>query len=107
VDGTAYDFRAPRAIGDLALDHPFGALTGDTATLRDPDTGDVVTLTLGEGCSWLHVFTCDTHDPARQAVAVEPMSCPPDAFRSGTDLVVLEPGATHRMAFTIAGSAPA
>jgi len=24
-------------------------------------------------------------------VAVEPMSCPPDAFRSGTDLVVLRP----------------
>lgn len=102
VEGTAYDFREPRRIGDLALDHPFGGLTGDTATLGDGDR--TVTLTLGEGCRWLHVFTCDTHDPARQAVAIEPMTCPPDAFRTGTDLVALEPGATHRTSFTITGS---
>ncbi len=28
----------------------------------------------------------------RMAIAVEPMTCPPDAFRSGTDLIELEPG---------------
>ncbi|MCB0894690.1 MAG: aldose 1-epimerase family protein [Nocardioides sp.] len=104
VEGTPYDFREPRPIGDLVLDHPFGGLTGDTATLRDPATGREATLRLGEGCQWLHVYTCDTVDPRRQAVAIEPTSCPPDAFRTGTDLVVLEPGETHRLAFTITGS---
>ncbi len=107
VDGTAYDFREPRRIGDLELDHPFGGLVGDVATLRDPGAGTAVTVTAGEGCRWLHVFTCDTHEPVRQAVALEPMSCPPDAFRTGTDLVALEPGATHRLSFAIAGSGPA
>ena len=102
VAGTAYDFREPRTIGDLVVDHPFSGLTGDTVTLRDGDRS--VTVTLGEGCDWVHVFTCDTQDPARQAVAVEPTSCPPDAFRTGTDLVVLDPGATHRLSFTITGS---
>ena len=102
VEGTAYDFREPRPVGDLVLDHPFGGLTGGAATLRDGDR--VVTVTPGDGCAWLHVFTCDTHEPARQAVAIEPMTCPPDAFRTGTDLVVLEPGATHRTSFTITGS---
>jgi aldose 1-epimerase len=29
------------------------------------------------------------------------MSCPPDAFNSGTDLRVLEPGATRRDRWTI------
>jgi aldose 1-epimerase len=29
-------------------------------------------------------------------VAVEPMTCPPDALRSGRDLVVLDPGETWR-----------
>jgi aldose 1-epimerase len=32
------------------------------------------------------------------------MTCPPDAFRTGTDLVVLEPGAAHRLSFTLTGS---
>lgn len=99
VGGTPYDFREPRTIGGLVLDHPFGGFTGDTATLRYGDR--TVTVTLGEGCDWLHVFTCDTHDPARQAVALEPMTCPPDAFRTGVDLVVLEPGENHRLSFTL------
>lgn len=102
VEGTAYDFREPRRIGDLVIDHPFGGLTGGAAALRDGDRA--VTVTPGEGCAWLHVFTSDIHEPARRAVAIEPMSCPPDAFRTGTDLVVLEPGATHRTSFTITGS---
>ena len=102
VDGTPYDFRTPRPVGDLVLDHPFGDLDGDTVRLAAD--GRAITLTLGEGCRWVHVFSCDTHDPARQSLAVEPMSCPPDAFRSGTDLVVLEPGETHRLAYTITGS---
>ena len=29
------------------------------------------------------------------------MTCPPDAFRSGTDLVVLAPGETHSAWFLL------
>jgi aldose 1-epimerase len=29
------------------------------------------------------------------AVAIEPMTCPPDAFNSGIDLIVLKPGKKH------------
>jgi aldose 1-epimerase len=40
------------------------------------------------------VFTGDTLDPShrRKAVAIEPMTCPPNAFVSGVDLLMLEPG---------------
>ena len=31
----------------------------------------------------------------RRGVAVEPMTCPPDAFNTGVDLITLVPGATH------------
>jgi aldose 1-epimerase len=86
------------------VDDPFGDLDGGAVVLRDPESGRGITMTLGEGCRWVHAFSCDSHDPPRQAVAIEPMSCPPDAFRSGTDLVVLEPGETHRLRFTITGS---
>ena len=44
---------------------------------------------------YLMVFSGDTlADAARRSVAVEPMTCPPNAFRSGDDLVRLEPGAS-------------
>ena len=44
------------------------------------------------------VYSGDTLDPGarRQSLAVEPMTCPPDALRSGTDLIVLRPGARWR-----------
>ena len=45
--------------------------------------------------TWKHVqlFTGDPlPDVARRALAVEPMTCPPNAFRTGEDLIRLEPG---------------
>ena len=109
VDGTPYDFRAGRAIGDLVLDHPFGGVpAGATATVADPDSGRAVHLTVGEGLGWLHVFTGDPLTwGRRESLAVEPVTAPPDAFRSGVDLLVIEPGRTRTVSFTIAGSAPA
>jgi aldose 1-epimerase len=42
------------------------------------------------------VFTGDDlPDVARRGLAVEPMTCAPNAFRSGDGLIVLEPGETH------------
>ena len=102
VDGTPYDFRQPRTIGATRLDH---ALTG---LARDRDgrawarlgancgSGTRVGLWVGQGYRWLQVFTGDplTPDRRRAAVAIEPMTCPPNAFVTGDDLLVLEPGAT-------------
>ncbi|MGA5065221.1 gluconokinase, GntK/IdnK-type [Streptomyces exfoliatus] len=102
VDGTPYDFRAARPIGDLRLDTAFTGLdrTADgraTVRLAHPSGQHGVDLWLGEGTRYVQVYTGDTlaGPERRRGVAVEPMSCPPDAFRSGTDLTVLEPGATH------------
>lgn len=52
----------------------------------------------------MQVHTGDRPEPEyhRAGLAVEPMTCPPDAFNSGTDLVVLQPGASHTLAWTIA-----
>jgi aldose 1-epimerase len=42
---------------------------------------------------WLQVFTAIAEDRKGEVgIAVEPMSCPADAFNSGEALVVLEPG---------------
>jgi aldose 1-epimerase len=49
-----------------------------------------------EAFGWFQVYTGETlkEEERRRSLAVEPMTCPPDALRSGTDLVVLEPGAS-------------
>ncbi len=102
VAGTEYDFRAGRAIGPTRLDTVFSDLTRDSdgmavAELADPVSSRAVSLWADDHFRYLVVFTADTlADPAarRSAVAVEPMTCPPDALRTGRDLVVLEPGIT-------------
>ncbi|MEU7036462.1 gluconokinase, GntK/IdnK-type [Streptomyces sp. NPDC046237] len=102
VDGTPYDFRTARPIGDLRLDTAFTGLDRApdgraTVRLAHPSGLRGVDLWLGEGTRYVQVYTGDTlaEPERRRGVAVEAMSCPPDAFRSGTDLTVLQPGATH------------
>ena len=98
VEGTDVDFRRPRAIGTTRLDNAFTDLERDDdglarVQLRDPHGGSELTLWVDESYPYLMVFTGDPlPDVARRSLAVEPMTCPPNAFRSGTDLVRLEPG---------------
>ncbi len=98
VEGGEHDFRRARRIGAIALDHCFTDLERDDdgrarVELRDPDHGNGVCLWVDEGYPYLMVFTGDPlPDVARRSLAVEPMTCPPNAFRTGVDLVRLEPG---------------
>jgi aldose 1-epimerase len=98
VDGTAYDFRAGRAIGGIALDNAYsdlerGADGRARVLLDDPDGDAGITLWVDESYPYLMVFTGDTHpDVARRSIAVEPMTCPPNAFRTHESLIRLEPG---------------
>ena len=104
VDSSPYDFRKPRTLAGTALDTAFCGLQRELdgigrIRLSAPG-GTAVTLWLDRGLEWVQVFTGDAlaGGARRAAVAVEPMSCPPDAFNSGTDLKRLEPGdsVTHR-----------
>lgn len=93
-----WDFRAPRPIGDVFIDHAFTELTsvdGTTEVRIAGADGHGVALSWGESCPWVQVHTADVPDTAnhRIGLAVEPMTCPPDAFNSGVDLIVLDPGA--------------
>lgn len=98
VDGTAYDFRRPRPIGDTVLDNAFTDLDRDQdglarVRLRDPEGGSRLTLWVDDGYRYVMVFSGDPlPDVARRSVAVEPMTCAPNAFRTGDGLVRLEPG---------------
>ncbi|MGI8522816.1 MAG: aldose 1-epimerase family protein, partial [Nocardioides sp.] len=98
VDGTAYDFRVSRPVGAAVLDDGFGELGRDesgvaTAEVRDGVTGLGVALWADAAHRWLQVFSADGQGArSRHGLAVEPMTAPADAFRSGRDLVTLAPG---------------
>jgi aldose 1-epimerase len=97
VRGTDLDFRAGRLIGSTSLDTAFtglarGADGRATVALRDPATDEGVQLWMDERHRWVQVFTGDRLPAhARESLAVEPMTAPPNAFGSGEDLVVLGP----------------
>jgi aldose 1-epimerase len=94
VAGTPFDFRRARPIADLVLDTAFTGLEGDEVVLADAAGERRVTLWLDASYRWLMLFTGDTLEPARRrrGLAVEPMTCPPNAFATGEGVRVLEPG---------------
>lgn len=108
-----FDFREPTKLTGLTVDHAF------TDIAFDPDGRARLVLVDGDGvgsamtwdssCPWLQLCIPDDRFPrlARRALAVEPMTCPPDAFRSGIDLVVLEPGDEQSIRLEIGPISPA
>jgi aldose 1-epimerase len=100
VEQAELDFRQPRRIGSTALDHAFADVERDEdglarVQLRNLETGTALTLWVDESYRYLMLFTGDPlPDVARRSLAVEPMTCPPNAFRSGESLIRLEPGGT-------------
>lgn len=93
------DFRGDDPVGDRDVDLAYTDLdTGAdgrwTVELRGPERttrvwADAATF------PWLQIYSGGTlPEPARRrtGVAVEPMTCPPGAFDSGRDLIVLQPG---------------
>ena len=95
VADSEFDFRRPRAIGTTRLDHAFTDLE------RDPDglarvtlsgAGRELTLWVDDAYGYLMLFTGDTLEPPRRSLAIEPMTCPPNAFQTGEALIRLEPG---------------
>ncbi|MEO6866644.1 MAG: aldose epimerase, partial [Gaiellales bacterium] len=81
------------AFTDLARDSSGRA----TVRLTAPD-GSGTELWVDSGYPWLQLFTGDSLalERRRRGIAVEPMTAPANAFRSGTDLIRLEPGERSR-----------
>ncbi|MEO3807563.1 aldose 1-epimerase family protein [Sphaerisporangium sp. B11E5] len=103
VDGTPYDFRVPRELGGTVLDHAFTGLDaapGGTTQVRLRGAGGGVQIAWDAAAMpWVQV--CTGTGFGHRGIAVEPMTCPPDAFNSGTDLIVLGPGGKHEASWTV------
>lgn len=94
------DFLTSRPVGGTQIDHTFKAPEGQSAyqvEMTHPQTG--LSVRLQTRAPWLQIYSGEKLE--RKGMAVEPMSCPPNAFNSGIDLVHLNPGDGHSMCFDI------
>lgn len=97
VGGTDYDFRSGRRVGELHLDNAFGAVTmvdGESSHRLTAPDGRFVELWQDDSFGYVQVFTTrafptDTGDGL--AIAIEPMTAPPNGFNSGLGVHWLEP----------------
>ena len=100
AEGTPYDFRRLRRVGDTRFNHCYTDVIRDgrgiaEAKLRDPATGRTVTVWMDESFRYVVVYTGDAipEPHARRALAIEPMTCATDAFNHPEwGLVTLAPG---------------
>jgi aldose 1-epimerase len=102
VAGTRYDFRAIRRVAGEQIDSCFTDVERDSDGLARVELRFAagpgrreLTVWMDGSYSHIQVYTGDEDpDPARRrrSIAVEPMTCAPDAFNSGAGLRVLEPG---------------
>ena len=95
VDGTAYDFRSGAPLAGINMDTAFADRVGtESARLSGP--AGTVEMWAGAEFRWWQVYTSDYFPPEsprhRSTVALEPMTCGPDAFNTGRDLIVLGAG---------------
>jgi aldose 1-epimerase len=102
VSGTPYDFRTPRAIGDIQIDYTYTDLHRDgdgrfRLRLAAPDGSRAVTFWIGPAYGFVEIFTGDALPDAsrrRQGLGVEPMTAAPNGLVTGDGVVVLDPGDT-------------
>jgi aldose 1-epimerase len=93
-------------IGDRELNVPLTDLVRDDdgwarVQLRGP--AGSLEVAVDGSWPWLQVFTADTLPAGqrRRSLAVEPMTCPPNALADGADLVVLAPGEAWSGSWTL------
>ena len=100
ASSESLDFTTGAAIGARSIDHAVSGLpaNGWEASLHRP--GMPFRTVVRSDTGWVQLYTGDYLH--RAGLAVEPMSCPPDAFNSGDGVVRLGPGERHALTVALA-----
>jgi aldose 1-epimerase len=108
VAGPRFDFCEPRSLEGVQLDHAYTAVAAGSdgvarARVRSEDGSGVECRWDPVRLPWVQVHTADLAPPeqTRAGLALEPMSCAPDAFNSGAGLRALAPGDKARHDWSI------
>ena len=88
VAGTPYDFAKARRLKTLRMDDTFAAPGPSAVDVRTSSGG--AHLWYDAAFGFVQVYTNEDLEGG-PAIAVEPMTCPANAFNSGIGLLVLEP----------------
>lgn len=107
--GLPSGFASGLPLKGIFFDHCFTSSTNNCtyqATLAHPATGHKVVVRCAAPATWLQIFTADPEHGCElpgygRVIAIEPMTAPPDALRSGTDLIYLEPGHSQDLHWSI------
>lgn len=99
VDEHGLNFLTPKLIGATQIDHTFATTPETDWEVCLTSQRQEMSVFLRSNQPWLQIYTGDKLQ--RAGLAVEPMSCPPNAFNSKVDLVSLAPEETHRMHFVM------
>ena len=98
VEGTDLDFREGREIGDTQLDTCFADVVPDEdgrarVVMTNPGDGFAITVWMDGTHAFIQAYTADTvfEGDRRRGLAIEPMTCAPNAFNTGAGLRVLVP----------------
>ncbi|MCX0911207.1 aldose epimerase, partial [Escherichia coli] len=94
------NFTQAKKIAATKIDHTFKT-ANDLWEITITHPQQALSVSLCSDQPWVQIYSGEKLQ--RQGLAVEPMSCPPNAFNSGLDLLLLEPGKTHRLFFNIYG----
>ncbi len=108
VEGTDLDFREEREIGGVELDTCYAdVIPSDDGytyvTLTNPGSGFTITVWMDGKHGFIQAYSGDTvlETDRRRSIAIEPMTCAPNAFNTGVGLRVIEPGESFTTAWGI------
>ena len=104
VADASLDFRQPAKIESNFIDHAFKLdPTFESSVSIKDDSGEGVLMSFNDATKWVQIHTADRNGAAdgRKSLAIEPMTCPPDSFNSGIDLVLLKPKQSHSLSWRI------
>ncbi|RAX22227.1 aldose epimerase [Actinomyces sp. Z5] len=93
VTGSDWDWRAGRLVGSTATDNAYTGLPAGAWQVRLTGGEGEHSVVISAAAPWVQVYSGE--HLGRRGVAVEPMTCPPNAFNTGQDLVTLAAGESH------------
>lgn len=95
VVGSEHDFRSGAHLRHQKLDHAFGPNKAGASASIDAHTGSPRICIEGDTNSpWMQIHTPTEGDSFANSLVMEPTTCPPNAFRTGVDLLEMAPSSS-------------
>lgn len=101
VSEIGLNFAFPRSLRGMSIDTGFTSFPSTPWAVHVENSLIGLRATLSSSAPWVQIYTGDA--VGRRGIAVEPMSCPANAFNDAHDSIVLPGGQSHRFSWSISG----